>query len=419
MAIPGGLRPPLETLLIPPFNQEVKINPVKKWCVQQADRLNAKVSYAVLFLLGLGFGLISTSLLSGYKRSWGDIALLTSGGAINLLGLAILYGSNTLEKIKKYERDAEKGLIAFHKAENFRSSLSLTRHLYHALTNFGFSTKAELLREPIKTTEQRFLTKGPGPYLFDERGLPSAAMTSFLKWIGANIQNPTLASINKYFQENLVNPSEEFLNTKFHANFAEFLAHVKDMGFSETVPPSFAQYGAVVLTSAAAFPNLQEQIAYLIEQWNRGVRWESIMVYTSNREFDPKIENAAAFLNVANCPFKIRADWDASKVHTPATVAEMIPFLWDQAELPQELKNVKLINANAAEFKKLQATQSTAALCLFVSSAPAIPHFNLIYRTTFKFPFDIAGPKMRDEKVKIYLRQIVDFTKERAAALPK
>ena len=74
---------------------DLRVNPLTRLCVIAARTLATKVSRVAFTLMAIGTGMVFSGLTGGISKSWSSVILLT-GGAIQVLSLAILYGKKVL-----------------------------------------------------------------------------------------------------------------------------------------------------------------------------------------------------------------------------------------------------------------------------------------------------------------------------------
>ncbi|QVL57036.1 MAG: hypothetical protein KFB93_06555 [Simkaniaceae bacterium] len=145
--------------------------------------------------------------------------------------------------------------------------------------------------------------------------------------------------------------------------------------------PSY-QYG-IVLGSLHA--SVKRRIAFLIEEWERGVRFDSVVFLTGQRKLHPEKE-----------PF------DGLETET-----EMMVWTWKNAQMPDELSAIPLvvIDAKPHPFRKRPNTLMTiqtwlsqkpsSGKCLVVSCQPYLNYQYQILRMVLpeEFSIEIIGPK--------------------------
>lgn len=141
------------------------------------------------------------------------------------------------------------------------------------------------------------------------------------------------------------------------------------------------RYG-IVLGSLHA--SVTRRIAFLIEEWKRGIRFETIVFLTGQRQLHPEKE-----------PFE-----------GLETETDMMLWTWKHAEMPNELRSVPLvvIDAKPHPFRKRPNTLITVQTwlaqsphpgnCLVVSCQPYLNYQYQILRMVLpeEFQVEIVGP---------------------------
>ncbi len=117
-----------------------------------------------------------------------------------------------------------------------------------------------------------------------------------------------------------------------------FLAN---LGFINEVRPQQLQYQTACVCGGA-LPSARLRLAYLLETWNSGVRLRQLVFLCGARPLTHPKENQEEYLNRNNGVLPIREDWVFDGT-LPTTEAEMIKLLYDQADLPQELRKIPVL----------------------------------------------------------------------------
>lgn len=107
--------------------------------------------------------------------------------------------------------------------------------------------------------------------------------------------------------------------------------------FRECVPSNLNYDCAVVF--GATLPTFRQRLAYLVKQWKEGVRFKSIVFLCGLRPLQHSKETSFDLLDENNGVLPFRSDWAKPK-NLPQNEAEMAKFVFDQAELPDQLRRL-------------------------------------------------------------------------------
>lgn len=165
---------------------------------------------------------------------------------------------------------------------------------------------------------------------------------------------------------------------------ASIIPILDNLGYFEEkqAQESSYQYG-IVLGSLHA--SVKRRIAFLIEEWNRGIRFDSVVFLTGQRKLHPEKE-----------PFE---DLE--------TETDLMIWLWDCAEMPKELRDLPLlvIDAKPHPFRSRPNTLITVqswlaqkpqpGKCLVFSCQPYLNYQHQILRMVLPedFSIEVIGPK--------------------------
>lgn len=104
--------------------------------------------------------------------------------------------------------------------------------------------------------------------------------------------------------------------------------YFKEMGLLNSQNPLKSHYN-YALVFGANYKSVKERISFLIDQWQRGIRFDQIILLGAERQLDNSIECMDDLVGAA-----------AKK---PATETEMMRLLWSQMQIPPEMKALPLI----------------------------------------------------------------------------
>lgn len=284
--------------------------------------------------------------------------------------------------------------------------------------------------ETVAYLEKKLLTVGFSMLLFDENQKPRMKLLKLLELVGMDPldeSQKTIVQINNWAQSHLLRQGERWdkQTTKFEDLKSKINPLLTDLGFIEEVPPHFTTYqGAIV--HGALLPTLRLRLDYLVKQWNQGIRFTHLYFLGGERPLEPQYENKNTFAHEEKSLLKIKSDWNLS-TKLPKTETEMMQLVWEQSEIPEDMrtkvevyfinapmkkdpKSEKLLRPNTDDtIREWLKTSPPYGSYLAISNAPYINRQDLVIRalTPNKYTFDTVGPKARkQEKMAIFLDEV-------------
>lgn len=197
----------------------------------------------------------------------------------------------------------------------------------------------------------------------------------------------------------------------------ELLEKLKCVG---EVKPKSNDYDYALIMGATA-GTMKLRISYLLNLYNKGIRFKTMVFLVGERPRDINLETQDTFLVNTNDGLKIKENWNFKDL--PKTETEMAKLIFDQIDLPEEFKNnVKVIfvdtpmqptkegqlrRPNTGDtviwWMKLEPKAGT---CLVISNNPYVGYQDTVARTLLpkKFSIETVGSAAsRNEKVSTYL----------------
>lgn len=333
---------------------------------------------------------------------------------------------DTVRDIKDYQNAMQQ----YEQAGNYASALEMARKGYEESRKQGLSQAAEDFFKEIKQLEDKVLSLGFSRRLFDENGQPRPKLLQLLDLVGMpslNGSEPAIVQINTWAQQNLLRQGERWheQTKKFENLEAKIKPLLVDLGFVDAVSPHFKEYqGALV--HGALLSRARLRLNYLVEQWKSGVRFPSIYFLSGERPLEDQYENRSTLKEEGGSPLKIRKDW-VEPLEYPKTESEMMQLVWEQSEIPEEMrKTVKVYFINApmkkdpASGKLLRPTTDDTVEAwlksgppegnyLAVTNAPYMNRQDLVIRAIApkKYGFDTVGSgASKQEKMAIFLDEL-------------
>lgn len=313
---------------------------------------------------------------------------------------------------------------------NYARALKTARTLYAESLRAGSAKEIATLLETIARLEEAHLKFGFSRLLFNETYQPRATLINLLEIVGMDPLSKSDASImkiNEWAQKNLLRQGErwEQQTERFEALKPTLFPLLKEAGFVNLALPQFKEYhGAIV--HGALFPTVRLRMNALVEQWKQGVRFSDLYFFSGERPLEPSSENSATFTQDEASPLKIKSGWSAP-AELPKTECEMVQLVWDQSDIPEEMRQLVKVHFINAPMKKdpksekllrpttddtVEAWLKTSppeGRYLVVSNAPYTNRQDLVTRRIASngFGFDTIGPAAGDQvKMAIFLDEL-------------
>ncbi len=126
----------------------------------------------------------------------------------------------------------------------------------------------------------------------------------------------------------------------------EVIPVLDQLGMLREIPPSTTHYdGALMFGDLVT--RVRTRLAYLKDLWKKGVRFDELIFLGGERPLaESGKETPDILYNRLNRDLPFRRDWQAN-FEIPTTELGMMQLVWDQADLPQDLRNVRVRWINA------------------------------------------------------------------------
>lgn len=86
--------------------------------------------------------------------------------------------------------------------------------------------------------------------------------------------------------------------------------------------------------------SVRKRLAFLVREWNRGVRFDHIIMLAGQRPLDAELESLSVLYDRKNKELPIRQSWHEPQL-PPKTETEMMRMIFEQAQLPEALAKVQ------------------------------------------------------------------------------
>jgi hypothetical protein len=379
---------------------------------------------------GIGVMSFSRKLQS---TTFGAPFIFAGGIVITLLGMASLYAGNQVTQTRQSIKTSQNAIQLYEQAGNYATALKIARDAYNGALKLGLTCEAEGFSRGVKRLEAELLTFGFSRLLFDEYDQPRVKLLQLLALVGMeplNQSEKAILQINTWAQKNLLRQGErwEEQTNKFEALKPKIKPLLCELGFIEASTPHFMEYqGAIV--HGALLSTVRLRLHYLVLQWKQGVRFPHLYFLSGQRPLEAQHESPDRLMQDADSPLKIRKDWSLS-TQLPKTECEMIQFVWDQSEIPEQMrKEVQVYYINAPMKKDLKSdkllrptTDDTVEYWLnakplygrylAVTNAPYINRQDIVVRALAPkdYGFDTIGSGASEqERVAIFLDELARF----------
>ena len=134
------------------------------------------------------------------------------------------------------------------------------------------------------------------------------------------------------------------ITERFETKSAEILDLVKKLGFNERVLPQKKAYDYALVMGALS-STMKKRLAFLVKQWQEGVRFRHIYILVGERPRHPTMESEKMLFE-DNAYLNFPKTWVHPKV-LPQTETEIAKMIYKHAEIPQEFRKVPITFVNA------------------------------------------------------------------------
>lgn len=243
--------------------------------------------------------------------------------------------------------------------------------------------------------------------ILNQKGKPTPNLLKLLATLSIK-HDGTLDSIVQATQREWLRPAGKErwdAPDKHEDKRAHVLALLDQFGCLKDVHASKKQYTRVVMLGAL-MSRVRGRLAYLLKQWESGVRFDEIVVLGGKRPLHPKLESREILLDTNNKELPARKDW-MFQGSVPKTESEMIRMVFDQADLPDKLKKtVRIVFVETPMQKRsdgsmrrpntgdtvvhwLQMYKPQPGTCLVISNQPYVGYQDSVLRTFLPKDFEI------------------------------
>ncbi len=322
---------------------------------------------------------------------------------------------------------------SYDQAGNYAKALEAAQIQYSCACEPDHVQDAARHARMISRFEKKLLLLGSFQLLFDANFRPKVKLMQLLSILGMPALDPdenALNQINSWAQKNLLRQGERWQeqNHRFEELTPRLKPLLKELDFVKATVPHFKEYQGALI-HGAMLPTARLRLHYLIKQWKCGIRFSHLYFLSGDRPLQAEHENEETLLSDQKSPLKIREEW--SRPHQlPKTEAEMMRFIWEQSEIPEDVrKQVKVhfihapMKKNPGSEKSLRPTTDDTVeywlknspplgRYLAVSNSPYINRQDLVVRMMASkgYEFETIGPEaIEQEKMAIFLDELARF----------
>ncbi len=185
------------------------------------------------------------------------------------------------------------------------------------------------------------------------------------------------------------------------AQHDQFLSLLDRLGCITQVAPVQQQYDYALLLGAT-LAGARSRLSYLIALWNQGIRFDKLVLLGGQRVLERDFEGKDALLDRENIDLLIRKDWQFSGA-VPTTEMQMMVLVYDQAEMPEEMRKVPVVMVDSAMRLRPDGTPTrpttidtitdwlkpnpSAGSCLVLSNQPFVQYQHSVVKTALPEQF--------------------------------
>jgi hypothetical protein len=179
-----------------------------------------------------------------------------------------------------------------------------------------------------------------------------------------------------------------------------------ELNILNEVYPKLNKYDHVIIIGAT-IPSVRSRLSFLKEQSEKGIRFDSIVFLGGQRQL--RASEIESLYDDNNPYISFKKDWKRSNT-IPTTESEMMKIVFEQSELPNEMRNVKIVFVDAPmiiENEKLIRPGSKETIncwlktspkhgkCLVISNQPYVGFHEAIFKNAMPddFVVEVIGKK--------------------------
>lgn len=296
--------------------------------------------------------------------------------------------------------------------------------MYHQFTKRSFIALISLLYFSISISQLSPTDKTKKPLTIDtirsalinSDGTPSNALMNVLHLWHIS-QTASLNDIIQKTQVLLRKPKQErqIKNTR-DMKSSQVFQLFDQLGLIQKVSPQQQQYDYVILLGCT-LSTFHQRLDHLVELFQQGIRFNTIIVLAGQRQLDPKIESVSLMKNPSHAGLPLKKNWQLTKI--PKTEADMVRMVFNQTELPLEITQLPIIFIDAPQTSsnlpkhpptgnaliRWMNMHPQPGSCLVISSQPYVGYQDAVVRTYIHndFIIDTVGRATTEKDIDKFL----------------
>lgn len=189
---------------------------------------------------------------------------------------------------------------------------------------------------------------------------------------------------------------------------------LKNLGCVDEAFPAQTVYDYVLLLGGSA-QTFRNRLSFLCHVWEKGIRFKTLVFLVGERPLDERIESREVILNDKNPDISFRSDWKFSGV-LPRTESLLARLIFDQSQIPQEMRNVEIIFVDTPMQKGSDGSlkrpttddtvvawlsrQSKPGSCIAISNQPFVRYQHSVLRRLLpkEFNLETVGATLSEDK---------------------
>lgn len=230
-----------------------------------------------------------------------------------------------------------------------------------------------------------------------------------------------LKSVVEITQKKWLRKNERWQAEEVDKKKTDFIYQLKEAGMVDQILPRKKEYD-YCLVLGALYPSFVSRLQYLIDKWEKGVRFKTLVFLGNERLLDYEREKS---LLLKSSNKKIR---EKVQLKLPQNEIEMMKFVFENENIPQQMKMVDILFINSpmelglsfssgvdSVIKWREEKKPSPGSCLVVSNQPFVGYQESIVRSVLgrDFAIEAIGERAADDtKISIYLDTIARWLQQ-------
>jgi hypothetical protein len=208
--------------------------------------------------------------------------------------------------------------------------------------------------------------------LLGNNGKPSSSLLKLLDVCDVSHDGSLNDIIEKTQSQWLRKDGEERWHIKnvFQEKTDKIVEIFKELRIFETIKPAKKNYGYLIFLGST-LQHMRRKLAYVINLWNEGVRFNQLVFLVGQRKRDSKIE--ADNILYDETILKFRKDYSFNTKGIFESEFDLAKLMYGQVEIPLDMKKVETFFVNAPERvvdDKVRRPDTQSTICCWLESNP-------------------------------------------------